>query len=580
MANATRYTYMKEARMASNRLRWAALVVVCVTVEIAHAQYPASYGVHPPGGHSSYGVYPPHSSRAPAYIAPQSSAQAEVNAYGAVAAPPSGYPLHSDPYRLAQQGGTGQPAPPTETIPPPMGAPMAPPAAQPAPSPQATPVGPSGPVYHGPAAINYSDVAQGYVHEAMTNCQPAATVRSPWSGAQFGYAHRGCGPTYPAWNCDDGSCGPRMGNRLKGRLVGDAGACESAGAVSCGGGPKWFASAYGMLLKRTKSSFHPLSEDPAGSTIALSASCPKFPYQGGVEVRIGRYLNPEVAMEGAWWTIFDEPVESIAYGADYAGGLASRVDYSALDIVQGGGPAANVQSYYDGAWTHRVRKSFSVTNVELNVLQIPICGAPCMSCGGCDSCGVSCAPPANRGLSLSWHVGARYLRLDEELQFATDFANATWGDGVDEVFHDIDMENHLVGTQAGGHMFLPITCRLSLFSNASVGVFNNHMRQDQRVYNADGWAYVNAGPYAGQDLRVRTRDNHTAVMGELRTGVHYQFTHRWRGTFIYRTMGLANVALPEHQIPGSFADLQDVRKIRGNGSIVLHGFMFGMETRF
>ncbi|MCA9179246.1 MAG: BBP7 family outer membrane beta-barrel protein [Planctomycetales bacterium] len=426
-------------------------------------------------------------------------------------------------------------------------------------------------------AGDYGQVADGYVQEALTHPQPEAAVLSPW-GANSG---SGCGPGtscyYPS--CGDGTCDGEVGWNGKVRA-----ALGSYRGVQNGCGPRptpWFASAYGLFLERSTGQPHMLSEDLGSGYGILSTYNADFDFEPGVEVRFGRRFGSCWAIEATYWTLFEAEAEALIISPNYPGGMGSRLDLSSLSILQGG-LGATVQSYYDGAYAHRLRRSFEVTNVEINLLHFPVMGSPCGGCNACGSCDGECGMPCSlpSRTTLSWNLGARYLRLDDYLQFATDYVDATFGDPTDEVFYDIDVENHLIGTQAGGHLFYCLSPRFSIYSDVNVGLYGNRINKLERIYNWEGYAYANTGNYVGQDYNLRTDKGAISVVGELRLGSHLQVTKTWRGTFAYRLMGVTGVALAEDQLSHAPADYFTAGQIKEQGSLLLHGFMFGLEHRF
>ena len=95
----------------------------------------------------------------------------------------------------------------------------------------------------------------------------------------------------------------------------------------------------------------------------------------------------------------------------------------------------------------RVRTNFWAQNLELNFLRLPLYTGGC----GCDDC---CAP----AFTLTGLCGVRYFRMDDDFEFGTE-----WDDGsgpfngfdhnsANELYHDIQMENNLVGFQLGANM--------------------------------------------------------------------------------------------------------------------------------
>ena len=123
----------------------------------------------------------------------------------------------------------------------------------------------------------------------------------------------------------------------------------------------------------------------------------------------------------------------------------------------------------------RVRTNFSAQNLELNFLRLPLLT------GGC---GYDCCAPA---FTLTGLCGVRYFRFDDDLEFGTEWATGGqptfdgWGNGTNELFHDIQMENQLVGFQLGANMNYASPRRW----NALLGHELRHLQQPHQPISAD-----------------------------------------------------------------------------------------------
>jgi hypothetical protein len=149
-------------------------------------------------------------------------------------------------------------------------------------------------------------------------------------------------------------------------------------------------------------------------------------------------------------------------------------------------------------------------------------------------------------------------------------------DPANEGYYDIDVENHLLGVQLGTNASWYVGSRTRLRATPKVGIFNNHINQLQRIYNVNGVAVVDAGnPFAGQAYDVSNSKDDVSFLAEIDLGLDYRLSRLWSITAGYRAVALTGVALATSQIPGDFADLDDVRDINNDESLILHGAYAG-----
>jgi hypothetical protein len=284
------------------------------------------------------------------------------------------------------------------------------------------------------------------------------------------------------------------------------------------------------------------------------------------------------AWEVAWWGIEGDVQQQFVDGPltpnfRYYG----MINYAGLEYDDGGG-AAPVNDYYNyqipitglGAETvlaQRVRTNFWAQNFELNILRLPLYSGGC----GCD-----CAP----AFSMTGLCGVRYFRTDDDLEFGTEWDTGGgtfdgWGNGTNELFHDINMENNLVGFQLGANMNYSVATRWNFFWDTNFGVYNNYITQHQRLYNP----LVGDATFAqdGRDMDVDSNKDDIAFLGEMRLGGGYMFADHWRATLAYRAIGISGVALAPEQIQPQYTNWADTARIHSDGSIVIHGIQAGVE---
>jgi hypothetical protein len=148
---------------------------------------------------------------------------------------------------------------------------------------------------------------------------------------------------------------------------------------------------------------------------------------------------------------------------------------------------------------------------------------------------------------------------------------------VDDMFHDILVENDLVGFQLGANMNYCVACKWNVFADTNFGLYNNHISHYQRVYGESGPAtYIEEG----RDATVRSSKDDIAFLGELRLGGAYDISCHWRAVLAYRAVAIAGVALATDQIKPEMSNWAETARIDSNGSIIIHGVQAGFECRY
>jgi hypothetical protein len=348
-----------------------------------------------------------------------------------------------------------------------------------------------------------------------------------------------------------------------------------SGSLPCACGPRWFAGAYGLYMTRDRQ--NPVwtsydSNDPYGAVLGSPDAA--MDWEAGAEIRFGYIFGNDTMLEFVYWGIFDSVQDAGIAASSLGGGmLNSVIDFADLDYDDGIGGTANVNGWYNDAQAHRIRRSFEIHNLELNLLHMPLVGAA--GCNtGCASCCNTCC---RRGLSVGWGVGIRYLMIDEGFQFGTSEDNEVFGDSDDELYYNIDIQNSLVGFQTGGRADYWWTNHFGVFSDVKFGVYNNHITHHSSVSGNRGYATANNGPNSGEAFNIHSSKDDVAFVGEWRAGVNWQLTNHWRAVAAYRAVALTGVALPGEQIPAFFGDYSGVGNIDSNGSMILHGAQLGLE---
>jgi hypothetical protein len=373
---------------------------------------------------------------------------------------------------------------------------------------------------------------------------PAATEPvSPYEAARGGaWADDGYGG-YSDGGCADGSC------------------ADVYGCNPCGYGcSTWWASTAFLWFGRDREDFKQLSfddTDVVGSV--LNTDSANMNFSPGFQASIGRWFcGGTWGIEATYWGIFAQNQENTVLASQINGNLNTVFDFQPLNIG-----ATNVNSLYDAAQAHRVRRSWEFHNIELNFLQ----GA-----------GYNWNYGYNNAFNVGLIAGVRYFRFSEGFQYASADQNPVFGaDPANEAYYDIDVQNHLVGVQIGANATYNVGQRVRLRATPKAGVFNNHIHQIQRIYNANGVATVGVGnPLAGQAYDINTEKDDVSFLTEIDLGLDWRISQRWSATVGYRAVAITGVALATHQIPSNFADIPGARDIDNDQSIILHGGYAGI----
>ena len=362
-------------------------------------------------------------------------------------------------------------------------------------------------------------------------------------------------------------------------------------------------------------------------------------YREGVEARIGSTFTigepcdtgcyngyngcapcaPDVyAWEVAWWGLDDDVeaytfVEEVGYptriygmknfvGLEYdRDGAGAGFTYRPVNEYYGYGlpiPDPGAGPYADGylaVLAQHVRTNFKAQNLELNIFRFPVCEVACNGCnsgynGGCDGaygCEEQCCPSS---FSMYGSCGVRYFRVDDDFMYANEFAEWTGGvadkaahDGFydgesNELYYDVQVDNHLVGAQVGWTMNYNYACKWNFFCNSTFGLFNNHIEHMQQMWGGGGGDVRFTG--SGEDFYVESSKNDIAMMGELRLGGSYDITCNWRAVMAYRAVAIAGLATSTDQIPDEFTNPEWVAIIDSDNSMIIHGVQVGAECRY
>jgi hypothetical protein len=384
------------------------------------------------------------------------------------------------------------------------------------------------------------------------------------------------------------------------------------GGYGNAGCPTWFGSVYGLIMTRASDDpFYFGASDTDLSRLYLRSTEASNVYAGGIEARIGRTFNCcRWGLEVGYWGLYPNVENSQILAPAVPGTLMSKIDYSrvyvmAPDPVTGMPIGVPMTNYTDALQMIRISRDYEVTNVEINLLSGPLvsasggCGSACGAgacgpcgpgaCGPCgatgyaigDSCyGAPIAPVARPRLNIGWGLGVRYFQFSDNLFIAMDNADYVIGypgmPTVNEVFHQVEVDNSLVGLQLAMNGDYFLTKCFSLDFGTKFGLFGNHATHYQRIFNNNGAAYVL--PTMPTDFTVRTTEDDVAFLGEIRAGVGYKVSKHVRLTGGYRAVAATGIASAVDQLEQErdMSALWHVRDIK-RSDLLLHGAYAGLD---
>ena len=181
---------------------------------------------------------------------------------------------------------------------------------------------------------------------------------------------------------------------------------------------------------------HSVTTPPTGVHHCCDSSDADTGYQGGAEVRFGRYLNDCWAIEAGYWGLVPNEDEANVCNACMNVELTSPIRFDNL-VYDNGAFIDDVLFWYgvpgDPALRHRLRRKFEAHNIELNLIRNPCRRTGCVH--------------------FELLAGIRYLKFDDNFSFATDYTSDAFGDDpANELDYVVDVENYLLGFQVGGRM--------------------------------------------------------------------------------------------------------------------------------
>lgn len=339
---------------------------------------------------------------------------------------------------------------------------------------------------------------------------------------------------------------------------------DACGTTCCAPGCLWYAGVNGLYMTRSRDDHHYFSYSLANEAVQLlDARDVGMDWAGGVEARIGRYINCGCnAVELVYWTLSPADENTILYGSQVPGGIGGILNWSSVTYNGLGG-----DQYVDNAFAHGLVTQYNLHNVEVNLLGLTCCN-PCMT--GC------CGPRTN----WNWLAGFRYFHYEEDMEFVSDPNDGDFTGEADELYFRQSVKNNLYGFQVGGNGRWWLTDRFALNGGVKAGIFANYVDYDAFIGGSAGVAVINNGPNQGVAWSVQSDKVDCAFMSELDLGFSYQILARLRATAGYRIVAISDAGLPANQTFSDLRGISDFQQVDTACGFFLHGAYMGAEFCF
>ncbi len=329
----------------------------------------------------------------------------------------------------------------------------------------------------------------------------------------------------------------------------------------------WFGGVAGLFMGRDRANkFWTSADGNHPENQLMNTNDPGVPFQGGYEVRFGRYIgnpgygiggaalggyggvgscNGGCAIEGVYWALAPMNGYSSVNAPALNDGLVTPIILDAPPVPTIG--PYNASDYFDGALKHELWRRDYLYNIELNFWRLPL------------------FTPTQR-FQVNWMAGLRYLRFTDDLVFGAVSGSPTipqiYGT---EAYLDTKMVNNLIGVQIGARANYFLTRTVSIYAQPVAGVFGNHATSQMHLYNGAG----------DQGFNIGGKLNDLAILGQIDLGTQWFLTPRWSVFAAYRVIGLSGVGLSDNQIPIYLNDTPAIQDVHSNGSLIVSGGVFG-----
>ena len=326
----------------------------------------------------------------------------------------------------------------------------------------------------------------------------------------------------------------------------------------------WFGSVGGIVMGRDRADHYTFSYGTGNEAEQYTDTRnADMNWTGGYDIRFGRYFNCQRnAIEAVYWNLNPSSQTTQTTSANVLGNLNGILNWNSLNY--GGVTADNFVNVAPGnVGIHQLTRDYSFQNIELNLWQF---------CGSCAAGPCSCSR-----LRHNWLVGVRYFRFDESLLFAADANDLQITHADDEIFYNINLQNHLLGFQVGNQAQYCLSDRLAANFGIKLGLYSNRINHTSEIGGGLGPATINNGPFLGEEFCVKSSKNDIAFLGEVNLGLRYCFSSCWAGTIGYRALAVTGVAMPADQIYPDLRGINDVVNIDSSRGMILHGGYAGLE---
>ena len=264
---------------------------------------------------------------------------------------------------------------------------------------------------------------------------------------------------------------------------------------------------------------------------------------GGVEFFLGSRGSDGRGFEGRYWGLFVDESSKTLSGGPFGTYITD------LHNVIWPTTGMDLETLFNAADSHTVTRDNEIHNVEFNRLRR-----------------VGSFNGRANGTYELLH-GVRWFEFNEEFDWDVISSIAPTS-----IFYDTETRNSLVGYQIGGRSEFFVGNRMRFNVGTKTGIYNNRVRVDQQITSDTGiFAQVN-----GEDFNFRDAKNDIAFIGELNLGTSFHMTQRSRLNLGYRVIGVSGLALAPNQL-NNFNFVPAIRNIQSNGSLLLHGAVFGLE---
>lgn len=353
----------------------------------------------------------------------------------------------------------------------------------------------------------------------------------------------GCGGGMGMGVCGPGGCGTGMGgihqalhgfgehlaggNGYNGQHFGQAhGPYGSGGCCQ----PRWFdVQAEWLFWRRDYDAAQPFSSAGILGPTALDANMLDYNEESGFRITGAYLIGPSTSLEAGYFGGFNFADSATVTGNQSLFSVFSNFGSNPFN----GFPETGFGNL------HSLAVSSDMDNAELNVRRRFV--------------------SANCIVHSSVLAGARYLRLREDLVYATSTA-------TDSMQYVLKTDNDLVGAQIGGDMYFCITPRFRIGGEIEAGVYGTGSRQRTNVTST-----------ASPSLHEYVEDNDVAFIGEGGVSALYRVSSHWTIKAGYQLLFIDGIATAVDNFNTASPFSARTAFLDNNGDAFFHGATLGFE---